>query len=96
MFGLPILFLKITNENISGILTGKFLSFTVTNLADGSILVLAVVHALCNIGCWILVEREISAKPHLNCDFCNRLVVVYTFGQHSSVFLNDSYDLCFL
>lgn len=75
MFGLPILFLKITNENISGILTGKFLSFTVTILADGSILVLAVVHALYNIGCWILVEREISAKPHLNCDFCDRLGV---------------------
>lgn len=73
MFGLPILFLKITNENISGILTGKFLSFTVTNLADGFILVLAVVHALYNRGCWILVEREISAKPHLNCDDCDRL-----------------------
>lgn len=75
MFGLPILFLKITNKNISGISTGKFLSLAVTNLADGFILVLAVVHALYNRGCWILVEREISAKPHLNCDFCNRLGV---------------------
>lgn len=75
MFGLPILFLKITNKNLSGILTGKFLSLTVTNLADGFILVLAVMHALYNRGCWILVEREISAKPHLNCDFCNRLGV---------------------
>lgn len=73
MFGLPILFLKITNKNISGISTGKFLSLAVTNLADGFILVLAVVHALYNRGCWILVEREISAKPHINCDFCNRL-----------------------
>lgn len=73
MFGLPILFLKITNKNISGISTGKFLSLAVTNLADGFILVLAVMHALYNRGCWILVEREISAKPHLNCDFCNRL-----------------------
>lgn len=75
MFGLPILFLKITNKNISGISTGKFLSLAVTNLADGFILVLAVMHALYNRGCWILVEREISAKPHLNCDFCNRLGV---------------------
>lgn len=73
MFGLPILFLKITNKNISGISTGKFLSLAVTNLADGFILVLAVMHALYNRGCWILVEREISAKPHINCDFCNRL-----------------------
>lgn len=60
MFGLPILFLKITNENISGISTGKFLSLAVTNLADGFILVLAVMHALYNRGCWILVERNLS------------------------------------
>lgn len=60
MFGLPILFLKITNKNISGILTGKFLSFTVTNIADGSILVLAVVHALCNRMLDIGWERNLS------------------------------------
>lgn len=72
MFGLFILFLKIINENILGILTGKFFFFIVINFVDGFILVLVVVYVLCNIGCWILVEREILVKFYLNCDFCDR------------------------